>query len=77
MTQIKRWDIVRINAREDDFKHLSDKEAVVKQILKSALYIIRLNDGTEHRISKRNLELVKAYDPNESPFPLFTLNKVS
>lgn len=84
MTQIKRWDIVKIKPSDDvnfdrnrcDPQYFN-QEALVLQIFKSGIYLIQLHDGTELRFSKRHLELIKSYDPKEAPFPLFTLEKAS
>jgi hypothetical protein len=67
--KINKWDIVKVRD--------TNQEALVLQIFKSGLYLLQLHDGSEIRLSKKQLDLVKAYDPEAGPFPLFRLEKAS
>lgn len=74
--KIKEWDIVRINDSGDIYMETSKRdwigqEGVVRQIFKSGLYLVHLKSGLDIRIAKKNLDLVKAYDPKESPFSIW------
>lgn len=79
---IKKWDIVKINGSGDlyfnpDNRPFIGQEAIVRQITKGGLYIVELKDGRSHRFAKKNLDMVKAYDPDEAPFPVWTNQEVA
>lgn len=67
--KINKWDIVKVRD--------TNQEALVLQIFKSGLYLLQLHDGSKIRLSKKQLDLVKAYDPEECLFPLFIIEKAS
>lgn len=57
----------------DTVKTADGRVGVVGQITKAGMYIVYLKDGTNARVAKKTLELLQSYNPEENPFPTWTL----
>lgn len=80
MTNIKKWDLVRINNNNDlyfdvEMRPFIGEQAIVQQITKGGLFICETRDGKRAKIKKKNLDLIKSYDPADNLFPTFVLDK--